>query len=1031
MAVLTIDNVWRDNVTAGVPASGDHDPDKAQIRQVLNQLAQGASLGALIYTTKALLDANTGATDDQMAWVVADSTAANNGIYQSDTGAWTRRRGLPDGTAVLTNIGGTANAITADTATGVDPAEVQLLILPDPPGTTTSTTVTLALNGGSAESVKSASGSDPAIGDIIDGVGTLFFRSGSEWRQLVPSRGHDTLDYQGDWEDDPTTYTQGQFVTKANALYYLDAASSTGADPASGAPWVEVFDFIDGFADNSITTTKLSQSYDTRTDAVAATIPASQDWVRTAGYAAVGDGGGALYKRVVSEPAHAGKFQSADGAWWELAVDVVTPEMFSASGDGVTDDKAEIEAAATVAVALAVPIRLSGGVTYAFSTIEFPAGCAVMADGAILQALGGLAATSDVEITVGDNCIIDSIFLSHPGGTRTNFYMVSIGDDVRLGRCTVVADAQTNNSCVHMIGSRSEIEYLLTQNVDRPLTIEGETSTTAGCCIWNINIENYVRGVRVSNHEKYVIGNHLMRGRSSNVPVGSITPGHNGILIDGAPNGTVFDGTVEDAGEHAYRIGGNTDTRSNTITFGNLTAIRPRGCAFKVNALGKNNAPVDYAENVSIAYLVGIDVGDGQLGELGKQPDFCRISSTKGFRLGGGKVIADQQTVSCLAAIAINDADDIVIGPVDAQNTASSLFVVREAQDVNPGDEGSVTNVRVNGLTGSLNHPSANTAVTFDTTQDVSDIYLNSVEVSGYNTRLLIFDTLINVTGRIAIHGKSYGSVLPLITDVPSSSLCTLEWAHNGISYYTGQTSLWRFGVGAWQVAGTDPLDLSGNPTGLLINNAGLTASLNAYTAGLEFSRNGTSRRGAAIAGKHTSSDLDQAGLAFLIKNSTLGGSDALIEGMALDHNGNLSITGALSKGSGTFKIDHPLDPEAKHLIHGFIEGPRYDLIYRGTATLVNGRATVLIDDNAGMSDGTFEALTQSAEVVSLHNRDGFSRVRATGIVNGSFEIMCENDEADDRVSWVVMAERADRFVRESDPWTGPDGRLIPEHKKN
>src|SRR5690606_20667332 len=40
---------------------------------------------------------------------------------------------------------------------------------------------------------------------------------------------------------------------------------------------------------------------------------------RTNGFAIVGDGGAALYKRVASEPTHAGKVMSADGAWWELA----------------------------------------------------------------------------------------------------------------------------------------------------------------------------------------------------------------------------------------------------------------------------------------------------------------------------------------------------------------------------------------------------------------------------------------------------------------------------------------------------------------------------------------------------------------------------------------------------------------------------------------------------------------------------------------------------------------------------------------
>lgn len=73
----------------------------------------------------------------------------------------------------------------------------------------------------------------------------------------------------------------------------------------------------------------------TRTAAIAATVPVAVNSILTAGYAAAGDLGGALYKRVGSAPAHAGKFQSADGAWWELAEAVVTPQMFGAAGDAL------------------------------------------------------------------------------------------------------------------------------------------------------------------------------------------------------------------------------------------------------------------------------------------------------------------------------------------------------------------------------------------------------------------------------------------------------------------------------------------------------------------------------------------------------------------------------------------------------------------------------------------------------------------------------------------------------------------------
>lgn len=61
-------------------------------------------------------------------------------------------------------------------------------------------------------------------------------------------------------------------------------------------------------------------------------------YLRTAGYYAPGTGGAALYVRVTAEPSHAGKAQSADGAWWELSESTVRPAMFGAKGDLVADD---------------------------------------------------------------------------------------------------------------------------------------------------------------------------------------------------------------------------------------------------------------------------------------------------------------------------------------------------------------------------------------------------------------------------------------------------------------------------------------------------------------------------------------------------------------------------------------------------------------------------------------------------------------------------------------------------------------------
>ena len=67
---------------------------------------------------------------------------------------------------------------------------------------------------------------------------------------------------------------------------------------------------------------------------------------------------------------------------------------------------------------------------------------------------------------------------------------------------------------------------------------------------------------------------------------------------------------------------------------------------------------------------------------------------------------------------------------------------------------------------------------------------------------------------------------------------------------------------------------------------------------------------------------------------------------MSLDPSGNLSISGNLSKGGGSFKIDHPLDPANKYLYHSFVESPDMMNIYNGLVTLgARGSAWITMPD--------------------------------------------------------------------------------------
>ena len=49
---------------------------------------------------------------------------------------------------------------------------------------------------------------------------------------------------------------------------------------------------------------------------------------------------------------------------------------------------------------------------------------------------------------------------------------------------------------------------------------------------------------------------------------------------------------------------------------------------------------------------------------------------------------------------------------------------------------------------------------------------------------------------------------------------------------------------------------------------------------------------------------------------------------------GNVHVAGTLSKSAGSFRIDHPLDPENKYLSHSFVESPDMMNVYNGNVAL-------------------------------------------------------------------------------------------------
>jgi trimeric autotransporter adhesin len=118
---------------------------------------------------------------------------------------------------------------------------------------------------------------------------------------------------------------------------------------------------------------------------------------------------------------------------------------------------------------------------------------------------------------------------------------------------------------------------------------------------------------------------------------------------------------------------------------------------------------------------------------------------------------------------------------------------------------------------------------------------------------------------------------------------------------------------------------------------------------------------------------------------------------------GNLNVTGKLTKGSGSFKIDHPLDPANKYLSHSFVESPDMMNVYNGNITTDrHGLAIVNLPDYFESLNGDFRyQLTVIGQFAQA--------IVAKKIAGNHFVIRTSKPNVE--VSWQVTGIRHDAYA--------------------
>jgi hypothetical protein len=126
---------------------------------------------------------------------------------------------------------------------------------------------------------------------------------------------------------------------------------------------------------------------------------------------------------------------------------------------------------------------------------------------------------------------------------------------------------------------------------------------------------------------------------------------------------------------------------------------------------------------------------------------------------------------------------------------------------------------------------------------------------------------------------------------------------------------------------------------------------------------------------------------------------------------GSISVAGAVAKGSGTFVIDHPLDPKNKLLYHSFVESPDAVNVYDGIAQLDEaGKATVQLPDY-------FLALNKDFQYLLTAVGQAMPGLYISGEVHrrwwlfGPIEFSVAGGAPGGKVSWQVTGVRHDPYI--------------------